>query len=402
MDFTFTKEQEMIIKDIREFSKNEIAPRLQEIDEKGAIPNDIIKSMGEINLLCMSVDEKYGGINADPITVGIVAEELARADISCAIPTFFLVEASWGSILDRYGTEEAKQAILPDASKGEAFLGIAATEPEAGSDLVGMSTTAKKTDDGYILNGGKMFISGVKEVMSQLPKGGGYVTLAKTNPKKGAKGMSLFFLPLSKLEGITTTSFDDWGRRGISAGGFMFSDVKIPDEYLIGNEDRGFYITMEGFDYARAIIAVVCCGAATSAMEMAMDYIKERKAFGWPIGKFGTVQMRLAEHWTKIQSVRLLAYEALWTVKREIEGESAKRFETTMKCAQAKLLAPQYAFEAINDSIQFFGAFGYTTGCDLALALKGVRSYYWAEGTREIMGMIVGRELLGKEFVAYR
>ena len=112
--------------------------------------------------------------------------------------------------------------------------------------------------------------------------------------------------------------------------------------------------------------------------------------------------MRLAEHWSKIQSVRLMAYDALATLKQEIEGKKALRFESTLKCAQAKLLAPQYAFEAINDSIQFFGAFGYTTGCDLALALKGVRSYYWAEGTREIMGMIVGRELLGKEFVAYR
>jgi acyl-CoA dehydrogenase len=402
MNFELTKEQKMIRKSIREFAKNEIAPIVSEIDQKGAIPNEIIKGMGKINLLCMSVDEKYGGINADPITVALVAEELARADISCAIPTLFLVEASWGSILQRYGTEEAKEAILPDAANGDAFLGIAATEPDAGSDLLGMSTKAKKVDDGYILNGGKMFISGVKEVMHQLPKGGGYVTLAKTDPKKGAKGMSLFFLPLSSSEGVETTSFDDWGRRGISAGGFMLSDVKIPHEYLIGEENRGFYITMEGFDYARAIIAVVCCAAATSAMEKAIEYIKERKAFGWPIGKFGTVQMRLAEHWAKIQSVRLMAYDALWTLKQEIEGNRKLRFESTLKCAQAKLLAPQYSFEAINDSIQFFGAFGYTTGCDLALALKGVRSYYWAEGTREIMGMIVGRELLGKEFVAYR
>lgn len=402
MDFTFSKEQEMIRKDIREFSKNEIAPKVADIDKQGAIPNEIIKAMAKISILCMSVDEKYGGLYADPVTVGIVAEELAKGDISCAIPTFFLVQEAWGNILDRHGTLEAKEAILPDASKGDAFLGIAATEPEAGSDLVGMSTLAKRVDDGYVINGGKLFISGVKEVMTQMPKGGGYVTLAKTDTKKGAKGMSLFYLPLSSAEGVSTTSFEDWGRRGISAGGFMLNDVKIPKEYLIGKENRGFYITMEGFDYARALIALVCCGAAISAMEEAMEYIKERKAFGWPIGKYGTVQMRLAEHWSKIQSVRLLAYEALWAVDREFTQKGGNRFETTMKCAQAKLLAPQYAFEAINDSIQFFGAFGYTTGCDLALALKGVRSYYWAEGTREIMAMIVGRELLGKEFVTYR
>ncbi len=118
MDFTFTKEQDMIRKDIRVFSKNEIAPKVADIDAQGAIPSDIIKAMAKISILCMSVDEKYGGLYADPVTVGIVAEELAKADISCAIPTFFLVQEAWGNILDRHGTLEAKEAILPDASKG--------------------------------------------------------------------------------------------------------------------------------------------------------------------------------------------------------------------------------------------------------------------------------------------
>jgi acyl-CoA dehydrogenase len=401
MDFTFTKEQDMIRKDIREFSENEIAPIASDIEEQGFIPPRIIKGMADIGVLCMTAKEKYGGIDSDAVTTGIVAEELARADLSCAIPTFYLVEASWGDILERFGTEEARMAILPDAAKGEAFIGIAATEPDVGSDLVNMSTVAKKTKDGYVLNGAKMFISGVREVMEQLPKGGGYVTLAKTDPKAGAKGISLFYIPLKGTEGVEPTAFEDWGRKGISAGGFMLSDVHIPKEYLIGKENRGFYIAMEGFDYARAIIACVCCGAAMSAMEQAMEYIKERKTFGQPIGRYQAVQMKLAEHWARIQSVRHLAYEALWTVDREIAGK-AKRFETTLKCAQAKLLAPQYAFEAINDALQWFGAFGYTTGCDLQLALKGVRSYYWAEGAREIMAIIVARELLGKEFVAYR
>lgn len=402
MDFTFTKEQEMIRRDVREFGEFEIEPYMEEIEEKGAIPNEIIKEMAEIGILCMSVDSKYGGIDADPVTVGIVAEELARADISCAIPTFFLVEAAWGSILDRYGTEEAKQAILPDAAKGEAFIGIAATEPDVGSDLANMITVAKKTENGYKLNGAKMFISGIKEVMNQLPKGGGYVTLAKTEPKKGARGVSLFYLPLSKAEGVSPTTFEDWGRKGISSGGFMLSDVSIPKEYLIGQENRGFYTAMEGFDYARTIIAVVCCGASMKSLEIAMEYIKERTAFGTPIGKYEAIQMKLAEHWSKIRAARHLAYEALWTLGREIKNQGAKRFETSMKCAQAKLLAPQFAFEAINDAIQWFGAFGYTTGCDLHIALKAVRSYYWAEGSREIMALIVARELLGKDFVAYR
>lgn len=402
MDFGFSREQEMVRKTVREYAEAELAPMVEEIDRLGYIPEDIIEELASIGLLGVTTESKYGGIDADPVMAGIIAEELARGDITCAIPTFYLVSAAWGDILERYGQHSAKDAILPHVCDGTAFLGIAATEPDVGSDLANMRTVARREGDTYVLNGEKMFISGVREVMERLPNGGGYVLLAKTASEKGTRGISLFYVPLKGTKGVSYNVLEDWGRKGISAGGFAMEDVVIPADYLIGEQDKGFYLTMEGFDYARAIIGLVCCGVAQSSLEQAMDYIKMRTTFGTPIAKYQGVQFKLAEHWTKLEAARLLAYRALWTYSRAIKGEKVGRFAVTRACAEAKLMAPILAFEAINDAIQWYGAFGYTSECPLRFALQGVRSYYWAEGAMEIMRIIVARELLGKEYVAYR
>ena len=402
MDFEFTDEQRMIQTTVREFCKRGITPIVRKMDEDKKIPDGIVRALSDLRLLGMNFSTEYGGMESDPITVGVVAEELARADISCAIPTFFLVPAAWGHVLNKYGTEKAKAAILPAVTGGKAFLGIGATEPNTGSDLANIRTAARKSGDKYIVNGEKMFISGVEESMNQLPEGGGYVTLVKTDAARGTRGLSLFYIPVRNTRGVSPTILQDWGRRGISSGGFALEDVEVPQDYLIGEENRGFYLAMEGFDFARAIISVVCCGAAMSALEQGMDYIRSREAFGNPIGRFEGVQFKLSEHWAKLDAVRLLAYKALWMYGKELTDKSYDRFEVAKLCAEAKMLAPEFAFQAINDSIQWFGAFGYTVECPLELALKGVRSYYWAEGALEIMKVIVARELLGKDFVAYR
>jgi len=402
LDFSFSKEQEMVRKTVREYAQAELAPIVEELDRLGRIPPRVIKDLADIGLLGVTTKTEYGGIDADPVMAGIIAEELARGDITCSIPTFYLVSAAWADILERHGTDAAKRAILPHVCDGTAFLGIAATEPDVGSDLGNMRTTARKEGDKFILNGEKMFISGVREVCEDLPNGGGYVLLAKTSPEKGTRGISLFYVPLKDTPGVSYNVLEDWGRKGISAGGFAMEDVEIPAEYLIGEVDRGFYITMEGFDYARAIIGLVCCAVAQSCMEQAMEYIKMRSTFGVPIAKYQGVQFKLAENWTKVEAARLMAYRALWTYSEALKGKDVGRFEVTRVCAEAKLMAPMLAFEAINDAIQWYGAFGYTSACPLRFALEGVRSYYWAEGAAEIMRIIVARELLGKEFVAYR
>lgn len=402
MDFEFNTEQKLIQTTVREFCQKEITPLVRKIDDDEQIPDAIICRLSELRLLGMSFSSQSGGMEADPVTVGIVAEEIARADISCAVPTFFLVQNVWGYILDKYGSDKVKKEILPLVIQGRAFLGIAATEPDAGSDLKNIRTIAQKKNDKYVISGEKMFISGIKEITHQLSDGGGYVTVVKTDPTKGTKGMSLFYIPIKETKGISTTVLKDWGRKGISSGGFVMDGVEILEDNLIGEENKGFSIAMEGFDYARAIISVVASSVAIACLEQAMDYVKKRHAFGQPIGRFEGIQFQLAQHWARLQAFKLMGYKALWMYGKEQKERVFSRFEVTQTCASAKLLAVPAAFEAINDAIQWFGAYGYTTDCPLELGLKGVRSYFWAEGALEIMKIIVARELLGREFGALR
>ncbi len=398
VDYTFTEEQELFRESIREFCASEIVPKTEKLEEVRCMPKDIIKSMADFELLGMVIDPEYGGLGTDTVTAGIAAEELARADPTCSIPVLFLVGTSWGHVIDRYGTEEAKKELFPKAIKGEEIIGIATTESDIGSDLANMKTKISKKGDKYVINGEKMYISGVAEAMEY---GGGHVTLARMKPELGTRGMCLFYLPLKGVKGITPTYVEDLGREAISCGGFNIENVEIPKHYLIGEENKGFYLVHEGYELARGLISLVCAGAASKALENGIAYIKERKAFGKPIGKYEGVQFKLAENYVRIQALRELGYKALWTYDRELQGK-ASRFEVSLAIAMAKSVAPIWAFEAINDVMQWQGAFGYSKECEDQKAWRGVRSFTLAEGSSEIMKLIIARELLGKEFLAYR
>ena len=373
-------------------------PKTDKLEGAKQMPEEIIKALADFELLGMVIDPEYEGLGMDAVTAGIAAEELAKADPSCAIPVLYLVETSWGHVLDKYGTEEAKKEILPKVIKGKQFIGIATTESDIGSDLGNMKTKISKKGDKYIINGEKMYISGIAEAMSY---GGGHTTLARMKPELGTRGMCMFYLPLKDTPGITPTYIEDIGREGISCGGFNIENVEIPKHYLIGEENKGFYVVHEGYELARGLIALVCVGAASKALENGIAYIKERKAFGRAIGKYEGIQFKLAEHYVRIQAVRELAYKALWTYDRETQGK-ASRFDVSMAIAMAKSVAPIWAFNAINDVMQWQGAFGYTKECQDQKAWRGVRSFTLAEGSSEIMRLIIARELLGKDFLAYR
>ncbi|MBI5000088.1 MAG: acyl-CoA/acyl-ACP dehydrogenase [Euryarchaeota archaeon] len=396
MDFEPTEEQRMLKKTVREFSQKVLFPRAREIEKGEKIPDDIIKQMADMGILGIGLSPEYGGSGMDPVTVGLVAEELARGDITCAVPVFFLVQTAWGCVLQKYGSDELKGRVLPGVAAGKQFLGIASTEPDTGSDVTAIRTRGAMLGGRWHLDGEKMFISGVRESVHQMPGGGGHLTLARTGAGKGGAGISMFYVPLTS-RGIDPTYLEDWGRRGISTGGFAMVDVELPASHLIGEEGKGFYAAMEGFDYARGIIGMICCGVAQRCMELGIDHIKGRKAFGQHLGKFEGVQFKLAENWAQVEAVRLLALRGLWALKTEREGRGS-RFASTMAIAMAKMLAPVQAFGAINDAMQWFGAMGYTEDCPLELGLKGVRSYMWAEGATEIQKLIVARELLGRDF----
>lgn len=399
IDFTFTEEQEILRANLRKFGEEEVAPRLAEMIEAKEIPPDLIAGLSEMGLLGMCISPKYGGLGLEAVTAGVVAEELGRADVGCAIPTFFLVQCAWSYLLDKYGSGEVKQEVFPKMRKGEAFVGIGVTEPDAGSDVASAKTVAVKKGSGYVISGEKGYISGVREAEKY---GGGFVTLARTAPELGTRGMTLFFFPIKGVPGVTTRYTEELGREGISWGGFHMDDVTIPEHYRIGDENRGFYLVNEGFEFARGMIALVCVGAATKALENAIAYMKQRQAFGRAIAHYEGLQFVLAEDYSKLEAARLLAYKALWMYQMEQREGKFSRFQVSHAAAMAKMLAPLWAFDAANHAMQWQGAYGYSMDCPEQRALRGIRSYTLAEGSTEIMRLIVARELLGKEYLAYK
>lgn len=188
MDFSFTEEQKSFRKSLKEFCEKKLAPKAREIDEEGEIPLGILDDVASFGLLGITVSKEYGGSGADFITAAIAAEEIARADISMALPVYYLVEAGWGFLIERYGSRRAREEVLPDVTRGKKFLGIASTEAGAGSDIANVSTVMERRDEKPIIKGEKTFISGVREAVKL---GGGYVTLVKTDPELGHRGLSL-------------------------------------------------------------------------------------------------------------------------------------------------------------------------------------------------------------------
>ena len=259
----------------------------------------------------------------------------------------YLVEAAWGFILSQYGTDEVKSEYLPKITSGEAFCGIAVTEPEGGSDIVGAAkTTAMKKGKNWILNGEKIFISGITESSNW---GGVHLTLARTDPSKAHKGFSFFAVPLKDNQNIETTLFEDMGRMGISTGGFKMDNVELPKYHLIGKLDRGFSYAMEGFSAARILIGATCIGASEAALDLGIDHIKTRNAFGRPLGSFEGIQFPLAEHYCNIDAIKLQTYRAAWTIDKMYRGKKCTHHDVAIAAAISKLRAPIYAFGVMNE-----------------------------------------------------
>lgn len=400
MDFSWTDEQEIWRKTVRDFAQKNITPRVREIDTNKKIPDEIIKGMAKLGLLAPTASQDYGGAGVDWTMACIAAEELGRADISLAIPVLYLVEASWGFIFSQYGSKELREKYLPKITSGEAFCGIAVTEPEGGSDIVGAGKTkGVKKGKNWILNGEKIFISGITESSKW---GGIHLTLARTDPSAGHKGFSFFGVPLKDNKQIKTSLFEDMGRMGISTGGFVMENVELSEQNLIGEQNRGFYYAMEGFSAARVLIGATCVGAAEAALELGKEHIKTRKAFGKLLGSFEGIQFPLAEHYCNLESVKLLNYRAAWTMDKMYKEKKASHYDVALAAAMSKLRAPIYAFGVFNEVADWFGALGYTKEFPVEMGIRGVRSYsIGAEGTMNIMRIIIARELLGKEFLPY-
>lgn len=380
MDFSFTDEQELFRRTVREFAQKEITPKIRECERKGQFPWEIYRKMGKAGLLGLRLPKEYGGQEADAMTMAIAVEEFARA--GWQIPLGDIM----AEILYLHASQQLKDKWLRSLVTGEKMLGVASTEPGVGSDAGAISTRAVKKGDEYVLNGEKQCITGINECAA-------YCLMARTGPASGAKGVSMFLVETDR-SGIEKYLFDALGWRLFSFGGFVLKDVTVPAGNLIGEENKGFYYVMETFDLMRAYIALWTVGMAEAALQESIEYVKQRKAFGSPIGKFESVQFRIAEGYTALQAAKLLCYRAFWLKDR--------KQPFTKESAMMKFWVPQIAFNVVNDCIQNRGAVGFTTETLDEYRLREIRGAMIGDGTSDIMKIIVARELLGREFVPYR
>jgi len=383
MDFSWTEEQEIWRRTVRDFAQKKITPKVREIDTNKKIPETIIKDMAKLGLLAPTASPEYGGAGVDWTMAAIAAEELGRADISLAIPVLYLVEAAWGFIFSRYGTEETKKKYLPKITSGDAFCGIAVTEPEGGSDIVGAAKTkAEKKDKKWVLNGEKIFISGITESSKW---GGIHLTLARTDPSKAHKGFSFFAVPLKDNPNIETSLFEDMGRMGISTGGFNMQNAELPENHLIGELNKGFYYALELFDGTRIIVAAQAVGMAQGAFEKAFQYAKTRKQFGSPIISFQGISFKLADMATKIEAARMLTQKAAWLFD---QGKV-----DPMATSMAKAFAGRIAMEVTDDAIQIHGGYGYLKDYHVERFHRCAKITEIYEGTTEIQKLTIMNQL---------
>ncbi|MBO8172072.1 MAG: acyl-CoA dehydrogenase family protein [Bacillaceae bacterium] len=379
MDFSLTEEQEMVKKMVRQFVDNEIMPYIQEWDEKQHFETSILKRLAELDLMGVCIPEKYGGSGMDYNTLAIVCEELERGDT--AFRTAVSVHTGLNSMtLLQWGTEEQKQKYLVPQAKGDQVGAFGLTEPNAGSDVAAIRTTARRDGDDYILNGQKTWIS-LCDVADN------FIIFAYTDPEKKHKGMSAFIVERT-MPGVSTRAIK--GKLGIRAGntGEVFlEDVRVPKENRLGEEGEGFKIAMSALDNGRFTVAAGACGLTNACLEASLKYCHERKTFGKEIGKHQLVQQMIAKMVLGLENSRLLVYRAGWLKNQ------GKR--NTRETSLAKWYACDVAFNSANDAIQIHGAYGYSNEYPVERYLRNAKAPVIYEGTREIHTIMQAEYALG-------
>ena len=371
--------QNMIRKMARDFADSRLAPIAAEIDRTGKFPEATVKEMGELGFLGLTVPEAYGGVGADMTSYALVVEEVSRV---CG--SHGLTVAAHNSLgcwpIAALGTEEQKKKFLPQAASGEGLLSFGLTEAGAGSDAGGTRTTAVRDGDDWVLNGNKMWITNSHYAHA-------LIITAKTDPEaKGSQGISAFIVP-TDTPGFTVEKKEDkLGMRASDTAPLTLEDVRVPGDYLLGEEGEGFKYFMMTLDGGRISIAAVALGLAVGAFDVARDYSKEREQFGRPISKFQAIEFMLADMATQIQASRLLTYEAC---RLKDAGEDFAHMS-----AMAKLHASETAMFVTDKAIQILGGYGFTTEYPVERMYRDAKLCTIGEGTSEIQRIVIGRREL--------
>lgn len=374
----FTEDQSAVREAARDFALSEIDPGAAARDASGEFPSEIVKELGEMGFLGMTVPEAYGGAGVDFLSYILALEQIAYADASVAVTMSVNNSVACAPIL-AFGTEAQKQTYLKPLASGEALGGFMLTEPDAGSDAAALKTRAAKVDGGWRLNGAKAWITngGV---------GRYFVTMARTDPDKGKKGISAFILDAQQPGVVMGRPEEKMGLRSSKTAMVALEDAFVPEGALLGKLGDGLKVAFGGLDGGRIGIAAQALGIAQRAMDESVAYAKARHSFGKPIGEHQMIQTYLAEMEARLQASRLLVYRA--AALRQA-GRAC-----TVEAATAKLFTTESAVWLCDRAVQIHGGYGYSREYLVERLYRDVRVTTIYEGTSEIQRMVIARELL--------
>ena len=378
MNFTLTKEQELVRQMVRDFAVNEVKPIAAEIDVTERFPMENVKKMGELGMMGIPFPTEFGGAGGDVLSYILAVEELSKV---CATTGVILSAHTslCASLINENGTVAQKEKYLRDLCTGNKLGAFGLTEPGAGTDAAGQQTTAVLDGDNYILNGSKIFITngGVADT---------FIVFAMTDKSKGTKGISAFIVEKGFPGFSIGKKEDKLGIRASSTTELIFENCVVPKENLIGREGKGFGIAMKTLDGGRIGIAAQALGIAEGALDEAIKYMKERKQFGRPIAAFQGLQWMVAEMSTKIEAARFLVYKAAW-LKENKQPYS-------IDAARAKLYAAEVAMDVTTKAVQLFGGYGYTKEYPVERMMRDAKITEIYEGTSEVQKMVISGSLL--------
>ncbi len=377
MDFALSEEQTAIFDVAHAFGQDHIAPHARAWEADGTIPKDLWPKAGELGFGSLYVSEEAGGAGLSRLDATLVFEALSMACPSVA--AFLSIHNMCARMLDAFAGEPLKKRVMADVLSCETFLSYCLTEPGSGSDAAALKTRAERTNEGYIVNGTKAFISG----------GGysdAYVCMVRTG-EDGPKGISTLYVD-DGTEGLSFGALEDkMGWRSQPTAQVQFDDCKVPADNLVGEEGHGFRYAMMGLDGGRLNIAACSLGAAQSALNATLDYMGERKAFGQSIDQFQGLQFRLADMEIELQAARTFLRQAAW--KLDTGAPDATKF-----CAMAKKFVTEAGSKVVDQCLQLHGGYGYLADYGIEKLVRDLRVHQILEGTNEIMRVIVARQML--------
>jgi len=385
MDLELTEEQELIRDTAREFARNEIAPVAAQYDESGEFPLDTVRKMGELGLMGIEVPAEYGGAELDSIGYVLAMEEISAAD--AAHGTIMSVNNSlFCYALLKFATEEQKQQFLKPVASGEAIAAYALTEPQSGSDAATMRLRAEKSDDGthYLINGKKSWITSG-------PYAKYIILFGITDPEAGSKGISAFVIDTEQPGFHTGKKEPKLGIRASATCEIEFEDYKCPANWLLGKEGEGFKIAMAVLDAGRIGIASQAVGIARAAYEATLEYVRDRQAFGRPIGEFQMTQAKIADMKTRIEAAHLLTIQAA-AAKMKAKSSGGRY---TLESSMAKLFASETAMFVAHHAVQIHGGMGYSKELPVERYFRDAKITEIYEGTSEIQRMVIARAETG-------